>query len=269
MVTIKNKHELCCARTIVTAKAKVDGHTNWQGFKKGRAIQKSEAVDLHFEANVPLGSCGYPELKKFALALSLQNYQLMLIDETRSYCVDAFGPPKGKQLVLLYNNQHYDVITMLPGFFSTNYFCGRCLELYDHEGEQACSNNPDYCPACLQNFCSDNQEAKGQRRSASLPCDRCKQKFFGETCLLQHGSKSYKGTVADTKNVSVCTQRCKCPTCQKLMVGLKEQRQHLCGFADCPSCHEYVDTREDQCFIQVVKLPEEENQEKKKKKKKK
>ena len=50
------------------------------------------------------------------------------------------------------------------------------------------------------------------------------------------------------------------------MVGLKEQRQHLCGFADCPSCHEDVDTREHRCFIQVVKLPEEENQEKKKKK---
>ena len=50
------------------------------------------------------------------------------------------------------------------------------------------------------------------------------------------------------------------------MVGLKEQRQHLCGFADCPSCYEYVDTREHRCFIQVVKSPEKENQEKKKKK---
>ena len=37
---------LCCARAIVTAKAKVDQHPNWLGFKKGRGIQKAQAIDL-------------------------------------------------------------------------------------------------------------------------------------------------------------------------------------------------------------------------------
>ena len=40
IATIKNKDDLCCGRAIMTAKAKVDGHTNWDGFKKGRTIQK-------------------------------------------------------------------------------------------------------------------------------------------------------------------------------------------------------------------------------------
>ena len=106
VVTIKNKDDLCCGRAIVTAKAKVDGHPNWEGFKMGRAIQKSQAVDLYFEAGVQRGPCGYDEIIKFALAPSLQDYQLLLIDETRGFRVDAFGPSQDKLLVLLYKQQH-------------------------------------------------------------------------------------------------------------------------------------------------------------------
>ena len=51
-------------------------------------------------------------------------------------------------------------------------------------------------------------------------------------------------------------------------MGVKEQRKHQCGFVDCPSCHEYVNSREHQCFIQVAKSPEQEKQERDKKKKK-
>ena len=138
MVTIKNKDELCCARTIVTAKAKEEGHTKWDGFKKGRPIQCEQAILLHHEVGVKGGPCGYPELQKFAQAPSLPDYQLLVTDETRSYRVDAFGTPQGKQLVLLYNQQHYDVVTTLPGFFGTSHFCARCLKPYNNEGQHAC-----------------------------------------------------------------------------------------------------------------------------------
>jgi len=53
------------------------------------------------------------------------------------------------------------------------------------------------------------------------------------------------------------------------MVGLKEQKKHQCGFVDCPSCHEYVDARQHQCFIQKAKSPKQEKAEKRQKKKKK
>ena len=73
-ITIKNKDELCCARAIVTAKAKVDEHSNWEGFKKGRRTQLQQAKLLHHEADVPFGLCGYPELEKFSKAPWLYNY---------------------------------------------------------------------------------------------------------------------------------------------------------------------------------------------------
>ena len=152
VVTIKNKDELCCARAIVTAKAKVDNHPKWNSFRTGKSLQRTEAGNLCTEAGVDLGPCGYRELQKFAQATSLQDYQLLVIDETCSYRVDAFGPPQEKQLVLLYNQQHFDAVTTLPGFLGTSYFCGRCLKPYNDEGRHACDKNPDHCPACLQNF---------------------------------------------------------------------------------------------------------------------
>ena len=133
VVQIKNKDNLCCARAIVTAKAKADGHPKWSSFRDGRPIQRTEALNLHTEAQVP---CGYEVLTKFSMAPSLYDYQLLVIDETRSCRVDAFGPHQDKQLVLLYNQQHFDVVTSLPGFFANSYFCGRCFKSYNRELKQ-------------------------------------------------------------------------------------------------------------------------------------
>ena len=199
VVKIKNKDALCCARAIITAKAKVDNDPKWASFRDGKSIQRTAAWNLCTEAQVAFGACGYPELQKFALAPSLFNHQLLVIDETRSYRVDAFGPHQDKQLVLLCNHQHYDVVTSLPVFFGSGYFCRRCLKSYNNEGKHACDKNPDHCPACLQNIRRDYRETKAQRRPASLPCDRCKRSFYGETCMQQHFSKSYKEKAADAK----------------------------------------------------------------------
>ena len=71
-----------------------------------------------WEVNVPLQDCGYDEIIKFSMAPLLYNYQLLLVDETRGYCIEAFGLPQEKQL-LLYNGHHYDAFTSLPGYFAT------------------------------------------------------------------------------------------------------------------------------------------------------
>ena len=246
----------------------MDNHPNWRGFLRGRTIQDDQAILLHIEAHVPQGPCGYDELSKFALAPSLYDYQLLLVDATRGYSVKSFGPPQDKQLVLLYDNDHYDVITTLPGFFGSSYFCARCLTPYSNERRRACKNNPDLCRASLQTGCPDYTEAKCRGHRATAPCGSCKRLFHGDTCLQNHLSKSYNGKAADAKNVRVCTQRRKCIECQKLLVGLKEQKKHKCGYVECPSCREYVNVATHKCFIQVVKSPEVEKQEKKKKRKK-
>ena len=114
IVQIRNTDDLCCARALVTAKAKVDQHPQWHSFKYGRKLQKEHALKLHREAQVPFGPCGHEELAQFSQAPSLLDYQILLVDADRTFHITSFGSPApDKQLVLLHEKGHYDVITSL------------------------------------------------------------------------------------------------------------------------------------------------------------
>jgi hypothetical protein len=41
------KDDMCCARAIVTAKAKSDGHEQWNSIRQSRRIQEDLALELH------------------------------------------------------------------------------------------------------------------------------------------------------------------------------------------------------------------------------
>ena len=59
IIRINNKDELCCARALVVAKARVDEQPKLKSIRQGKSLQRTLALDLHHEAKVPLGPCGY------------------------------------------------------------------------------------------------------------------------------------------------------------------------------------------------------------------
>ena len=46
---------MCCARAIVTAKARIDKHPKWGTIRQGRPIQRDLAVKLQQKAEIPEG----------------------------------------------------------------------------------------------------------------------------------------------------------------------------------------------------------------------
>lgn len=268
IIQIRNRDELCCARAIVTAKARLDNHPAWNYIRQGRRIQDIEAIKLHDEAHVAQGPCGYEELSLFAKAPSLQDYQLIVVDATRGYTARAYSPRKEQQIVLYYNEQHFDVITSLPGFFASSYVCAFCLKPYDHEGKHACKENKDRCSNCLQQSCVDFLTCRRTTTSATHSCQSCHRYFYGETCLAQHLGKTYDNKVATSPSLSVCATHRKCNICKKLLKGAKEQQEHQCGYSICISCQQYVESNTHKCYIQIVASPEEEKRKKKEEKRK-
>ena len=239
---------LCCARAIVTAKAHTDGHPQWQLFRRGRRIQLSSATNLHLDAGVAFGMCGPPGLRKFAEVLP--GYKIVVMDASRNYHCYAYG--EGEQrLGLLYDDSHYDALTSLAGFFGRSYFCGRCYQAYNTQGQHACTQNPFHCGACLQEGCADYLAAYDHYRSATVSCQSCGRQFYGEHCLTNHMTKTSAGTPCDPQHRNVCDTRRRCCLCYKLLRGFKEIREHRCGHAKCPSCCELVLVAEHRCFIQV------------------
>ena len=91
VIRIKNDDELCCARALVVAKARVDHHPKWESIRKGKPLQRTLALELQHEANVPLGPCGYDALTQFSAAPSLADYQIILVDAHRSFHITTFG----------------------------------------------------------------------------------------------------------------------------------------------------------------------------------
>ena len=70
----KDDENLCCARAIVTAKARIDKHNQWNTIRQGRKIQRDLAVKLQQKAGIPEGQlCGLEEWKKFQNALGSKN----------------------------------------------------------------------------------------------------------------------------------------------------------------------------------------------------
>ena len=265
VIRIQNRDELCCARALVVAKARVDQHPKQRAIQRGKGpLQRTLALDLHHEAKVPLGPCSYEALTAFSKAPSLTGYQIILVDAHRSFHITTYGDPQDKQLILLHHQGHYDVITRLPGFFGSSYVCAHCWKPYDHEGQHRCTKRKDHCRACCQKECPDFLHAYPRALKATQRCQQCHRDFFRKTCFQAHLVKDHTGKPVTNLESSVCFRRRRCPNCLKQNVGLEKIARHQCWYVDCPSCHEYVHGETHLCFIQRPPKP----QDKKKRKRK-
>ena len=142
IIQIKNSDDLCAARAIVTARARIDNHHLWENIRKGRGAQTTLAKELHAKANVPLAKCGIEEIKEFQRVLP--DYQIYVLSKEHLNAIIYKGGEAEKKIYLYLHDDHFDVITSLPAFLGRGYFCHKCQKGYDHKQRHHC-NNP-----CLQ-----------------------------------------------------------------------------------------------------------------------
>ena len=139
VITIKNRDELCCARAIVSIKARVDQDRQYPIISRGQPIQGNLARQLHQEAIVPEGSCGPEELQKFQDYLG-DEYQIIVIEGLKGHIIFKereydFAP---KTIALLKNGNDFHGITSIPGFLNRSYFCRHCEKCYSNEARHNC-----------------------------------------------------------------------------------------------------------------------------------
>ena len=247
IIPIKNSDELCCARAIVTAKARVDKHKHLKNIRQGYGRQRELALQLHRKAGVPEGNCGYAELVKFQQALP--NYRLIVVYADNAYDRRAFSGPGVKlDLVLLHSGNHYEVITSLPGFFATGYVCAHCLKPYDNIGKHRCNAENSFCLACRQPNCVDYLEALPQQRKPEHRCHFCRRAFYGEQCFNNHLNldRQHKKNPGNC----VCLNLRRCAQCFKLEDSFEKIARHKCDHGFCPSCEKYVELATHKCFME-------------------
>ena len=93
MITIKNKHDLCFSRALVSAKAFVDQDPQYQTIFKGQGLQGHLAYKLQQETGVAEGMCGLPEIQRMQDHLGPQGYQIKIYEGACGalwYCDPSF-----------------------------------------------------------------------------------------------------------------------------------------------------------------------------------
>ena len=242
IVTIQNNDNLCLARALVVAIAKIERDPNYKNLMNpGRRAQEKKARELHTAANVPLGPCGIPEVELFQKYLT--NYEINIVSGNHDNSI--IYPPKPSTsnsvtpIYLYLHDNHYDIITSMPGFLSTVYFCHKCRRSYTNKLKHLC---PGMCKSCRSYDCIVNDP---------LECNECNRWFKSKACYDRH-----KEPVDGTR--SVCQGIKKCGKCGKSVeVRNLNPKKHICG-KKCSTCGLVLNEKsEHKCYIQKTEQAEE------------
>ena len=244
IIRINNKDDFCLARALAVAIARIENDPKYNQISDSRNhIQLDRALDLHQAANVPLGPCGIDEVKLFQNYLV--NYQIIVVsgDHNNSIIYPPQPPDTDEKPIisLYYHNNHFDVITKLPGFLSRNYFCQRCHKAYDHTSDHLCST---MCSSCRGFGCVF--EAKG------IVCNECDRLFKNQACYDHH-----KNEPINVGGRTVCEVIRKCDKCSKAIYVRKIKNGHICG-KKCRTCGLILNQEDTdhKCYIQQLEQEE-------------
>jgi hypothetical protein len=234
IIRVQNKDELCLARALVIAKAKIDNDSRDRLIRKSeRPLQTRLARELHQKAHVPLGPCGMDEVKRFQTYLT--EYQINIVSKDHQNSILYSGPEQEKRIYLFLDDNHYDVITSMPAFLARKRYCHTCKKAYDHRADHLCPNS---CECCRFTNCPV---------VSWIYCNACNWHFKIQECFDRH-----KQSVGNAK--SVCLHLVKCPDCNTVVGRHKrESEKHHCGTRKCSICKEYVQSEGHRCYMQPVK----------------
>ena len=247
IITINNKDNLCLARALVVSIARIEKDPRLVTIMRQESVaQRERAFDLHEAANVPLGSCGLKEVDLFQHYLV--NYQIIVVSGDQGNAIiyppqPPANPDPEKSIYLYYQANHFDVITKLPGFLNTNYFCHQCHKGYDHTTDHLC---PAQCGSCRGFGCTIEDNG--------MTCNECHRFFKNQTCYDRHKQEPINGGGG-----TVCEAIGKCPKCHNSM-DVRKLTNHACvDNRKCSTCkiERNPNDPNHKCYIQPLEPKEE------------
>ena len=247
IITINNKDDLCLARAFVVSIARIEKDPRYRHItQSSRPLQRERAFDLHEAANIPLGPCGLKEVDLFQQ--HLVNYQIIVVSGDQNNTI--IYPPKPranpnpeKSIYLYYQANHFDVITSLPGFLNTGYFCHTCHKGYDHTTDHLCD---EMCQSCRGFGCTIEDNG--------MTCQECHRLFKNQVCYDRHKQEPINGS-----GKTVCEKIRKCLKCHNSM-DVRRLNNHACvDNKKCSTCNAFLNPNDPnhQCYMQQEQVKEE------------
>jgi len=247
IVRIKNSDDLCLARVIAVAKARLE-HIAAPQDNKLRNLYKhlcEGAKDIMKKAGLEnhKGACGIPEIQ--AIQDILPDYQVCIFNTLATAGLVYSGPPADKIIYLYNHDNHYDVITTMEGFFDRSYYCKDCNIASCNKERHQCART---CPCCHESpACPDVQYKE------AIKCPTCNRYFRGQTCLQTHTKHTERKIKDKTVTFPSIRDRLKCcKDCGKHLTGVKNIAEHKCNHFKCRTCNEIVTIQDHLCYMQPL-----------------
>ena len=248
VICINNNDNYCLGRALAVGIARIEKDPRYNLIRDSRRhIQFERALALHQAAHVPFDiPCGLKEVDLFQQHLT--QYQIIVVSgDQNNTIIYPHKPPANpipeKSIYLYYQANHFDVITTLPGFLNTNYFCHRCHKGYDHTTDHLCDG---MCQACRGVGCTIENHG--------IICKECDRLFNNQACYDRHKQEPVNGG-----GRTMCETVRKCPTCKK-SIHVSKLKNHMCEDNNtCPTCKvkRNPDDPNHKCYIQQEQVNEE------------
>ena len=248
VICINNNDNYCLARALAVSIARIEKDQRYNLIRDSRRhIQFERALGLHQVAHVPFDiPCGLKEVDLFQQHLT--QYQIIVVSGDQNNTIiypphPPTNPNPEKSIYLYYQANHFDVITTLPSFLNTNYFCHQCHKGYDHTTDHLCEG---MCKACRGVGCIIENHG--------IICKECDRLFNNQACYDRHKQEPVNGG-----GRTMCETVRKCPTCKK-SIHVSKLKNHMCEDNNtCPTCKvkRNPDDPNHKCYMQPEQVNEE------------
>ena len=122
VIVIRNNDNLCLARALVVAIAKIENAPNYVQLRDADRAQEKKARELHAAANVPLGPCGIEEVKLFQKHLTSYEINIISGNHNNAIIYPSEHSDNVTPIYLYLHDNHYDIVTSMPGFLNRAFF---------------------------------------------------------------------------------------------------------------------------------------------------
>jgi hypothetical protein len=213
----------------------------WNNIRMGRPMQGRLARSLENLAHLSgCGDYGLRELQKIQeRVLTPKGIQLKIVGSLNM--IVYAGPEEARIVHLFHHDEHFDLITTMPGFISKSYYCDHCNIGYENRREHRCST---ICRCCTDTGCPPDSVP-----SENVHCDECGRYFKNDACFANHVRIPPRGH-------SICFNVKKCTLgCGRLLDGVRRQNEHVCNEKFCRSCKTYQ-SPEHRCYMKPIEKKE-------------
>lgn len=251
IIRVKNKDDMCFAKAVVKGLYRPGGpltHPQAKSIQNENNILDVLAKQWHARVGVPEGRVTSREFHKFQAELA--KYKIRLVIYSMRYANatifdgmnDIEGAKEWEPLFLYHYDNHFAVITSIPAFVNSSYFCFACLKAYDHKESHECEG---YCSQCRTFTCDGKSIDVKEDKSLWIKCDDCLRSFRTDKCFEKH-------KVATCAAVYICGECSNFVDKSRLPSG---QEKHSCTDFYCVTCSSWV-IKSHECFMERESWPD-------------